>query len=139
MARSLIALVALLALAGCIVTSEAQQCTCPCSTPGATPSPTPATGANAASIISSIKQYTQVFLDLQSRAQQISIINGPLIAVGLGPFPPIIVGLTQAVQIIQSTAVSPRFSELPDLCDPVVDQESQNRIVRSVRARPPVF
>jgi hypothetical protein len=48
-------------------------------------------------IVSNINTLTFKSQQLQAPAQSINIINGPLIAVGLGPFPPIIRGFADIV------------------------------------------
>jgi hypothetical protein len=50
-----------------------------------------------AQVVTSIQLITQKSQALQAPAQSITIINGPLIVVGLGPFPQIIVGFTDIV------------------------------------------
>ncbi|GAQ79675.1 hypothetical protein KFL_000350290 [Klebsormidium nitens] len=79
MARSLLALTALLALASCIATSEAQTITAP-------------------TVVGWLKNITtQSPQQLQSSANQITLLSGPLIIIGQGPFPPIIRGFTSIV------------------------------------------
>ncbi|KAK4652854.1 hypothetical protein QC762_512810 [Podospora pseudocomata] len=48
---------------------------------------------------------------LQAPAQQITILNGPLIVVGLGPFPQIIQGFTEIITI--TTAAVPQIVATP--------------------------
>ncbi|KAH6685307.1 UVI-1 protein [Plectosphaerella plurivora] len=48
-------------------------------------------------VVDNIKSLTTKSQALQAPAQSISIINGPLIVVGLGPFPPLILGFTDIV------------------------------------------
>ncbi|CAG5171171.1 uncharacterized protein ALTATR162_LOCUS7287 [Alternaria atra] len=50
-----------------------------------------------AQVVSNIQMLTQKSQALQTPAQQISIINGPLILIGQGPFPQIIIGFTDIV------------------------------------------
>ncbi|KAJ4347687.1 hypothetical protein N0V95_005185 [Ascochyta clinopodiicola] len=50
-----------------------------------------------AQVVTSIQLITQKSQALQAPAQSITIINGPLIVVGLGPFPQIIVGFADIV------------------------------------------
>ena len=50
-----------------------------------------------AQIVSNIQMLTTKSQALQQPAQQISIINGPLIHIGQGPFPQIITGFTDIV------------------------------------------
>jgi len=50
-----------------------------------------------AQVVTNIQLITQKSQALQGPAQSISIINGPLIVIGLGPFPQIIVGFTDIV------------------------------------------
>ncbi|CAA9967114.1 hypothetical protein P3342_013549 [Pyrenophora teres f. teres] len=59
---------------------------------------TPITAAITASqVTANIKVVTQLSLDLQVPAQKISILNGPLIVIGQGPFPEIIIGFSKIV------------------------------------------
>jgi hypothetical protein len=60
----------------------------------AVPAMTQSTPAQVATNIQLITQKSQA---LQGPAQSISVINGPLIVVGLGPFPPIIAGFADIV------------------------------------------
>ena len=48
-------------------------------------------------VVSNIEMITQKSQALQAPAQSITIINGPLIVVGQGPFPQIIAGFTDIV------------------------------------------
>jgi len=50
-----------------------------------------------AQIVSNIQMITQKSQALQGPAQSITIINGPLIVIGQGPFPQIIAGFTDIV------------------------------------------
>ncbi|KAK3389898.1 UVI-1 protein [Podospora didyma] len=50
-----------------------------------------------AEVVNNIKAVTMKSQALQAPAQSISIINGPLIIVGLGPFPAIITGFADIV------------------------------------------
>ncbi|KXJ88665.1 hypothetical protein Micbo1qcDRAFT_213775 [Microdochium bolleyi] len=50
-----------------------------------------------AQIVSNIKMITQKSQAIQAPAQSITIINGPLIVIGQGPFPPIIAGFVDIV------------------------------------------
>jgi hypothetical protein len=50
-----------------------------------------------AQIVSNIQLITQKSQALQAPAQSISLVNGPLILIGQGPFPQIIVGFTDIV------------------------------------------
>jgi hypothetical protein len=50
-----------------------------------------------AQVVSNIQMLTSKSQALQGPAQSISIINGPLIVIGLGPFPQIITGFTDIV------------------------------------------
>ena len=58
-----------------------------------------------AQVVDNIKMVTQKSQALQAPAQSITIINGPLIVVGLGPFPPIIAGFTDIVSTV-TTAIA---------------------------------
>jgi hypothetical protein len=55
-----------------------------------------------AQVVSNIQMITQKSQALQAPAQSITIVNGPLILIGQGPFPQIITGFTDIV----STAVT---------------------------------
>ena len=50
-----------------------------------------------AQVVSNIRMVTQKSQALQAPAQSITIINGPLIVIGQGPFPQIITGFTDIV------------------------------------------
>jgi hypothetical protein len=50
-----------------------------------------------AQVVSNIQMITQKSQALQAPAQSITIINGPLIIIGQGPFPEIIRGFTDIV------------------------------------------
>ncbi|KAH7345969.1 hypothetical protein BKA66DRAFT_602980 [Pyrenochaeta sp. MPI-SDFR-AT-0127] len=50
-----------------------------------------------AQVVQNINLLTQKSQALQAPAQSITIVNGPLIIVGLGPFPPLIAGFTDIV------------------------------------------
>jgi hypothetical protein len=50
-----------------------------------------------AQVVSNINMITQKSQALQAPAQSITIINGPLIIIGQGPFPQIIAGFTDIV------------------------------------------
>jgi len=50
-----------------------------------------------AQVVDNIRMLTQKSQALQAPAQSINIINGPLILIGQGPFPQIIVGFTDIV------------------------------------------
>jgi hypothetical protein len=49
-------------------------------------------------IVDNLKSHTEKSQKLQAPAQSITIINGPLLIVGQGPFPQIIKGLTDLVE-----------------------------------------
>lgn len=55
-----------------------------------------------AQVVKNINMITQKSQALQAPAQSITIINGPLVIIGQGPFPQIITGFTDIV----STAVT---------------------------------
>lgn len=57
----------------------------------------------AVQITGNIKTLTSKSMAIQAPAQSITIVNGPLIVVGLGPFPTIIAGFTD---IISTTSVA---------------------------------
>lgn len=58
-----------------------------------------------AQVVSNINTLTQKSQALQAPAQSLSIINGPLIVVGQGPFPQIITGFVDIVSTA-TTAIS---------------------------------
>ena len=58
-----------------------------------------------AQVVSNIKMITQKSQALQAPAQSITIVNGPLIIAGQGPFPQIIAGFTDIVSTA-TTAIS---------------------------------
>jgi hypothetical protein len=58
-----------------------------------------------AQIVSNIKSITQKSQALQQPAQSLSIVNGPLIVIGQGPFPVIITGFVDIVSTA-TTAIS---------------------------------
>lgn len=88
MARFILALVALLAVAS---SAEAAM--------------------SAQQVVNNIKNITTQSQALQVPAQTISIINGPLIVVGQGPFTVLLVGFTNIV----STATSAMVRHLSDM------------------------
>lgn len=53
-----------------------------------------------AQVVSNIQMITQKSQALQAPAQSITIINGPLIIIGQGPFPQIIAGFTDIVTTV---------------------------------------
>jgi hypothetical protein len=59
--------------------------------------------ATPTQVVDSIKQITQKSQALQEPAQTISIVNGPLLMVGQGPYPPIIHGLSDIVNTTQTS------------------------------------
>ncbi|KAK0658518.1 hypothetical protein QBC41DRAFT_237928 [Cercophora samala] len=62
-------------------------------------------------IADALKTLTAKSQALQQPAQQISLINGPLIVVGLGPFPQIIAGFSEIITI--TTATVPQIVATP--------------------------
>ncbi|CZT12186.1 hypothetical protein WAI453_002997 [Rhynchosporium graminicola] len=56
-----------------------------------------------AQVVTNIKLITQKSQALQAPAEKISLLNGPLIIIGLGPFPQIITGF---VDIVTTTTVA---------------------------------
>ncbi|KAI4648077.1 hypothetical protein J4E93_004488 [Alternaria ventricosa] len=50
-----------------------------------------------AEVVTNIKSITQKSQALQSPAQSISVVNGPLVLIGQGPFPKIILGFSDIV------------------------------------------
>jgi hypothetical protein len=65
-----------------------------------------ATQATPAQVVDNINSLTRKSQALQAPAQSISIINGPLILIGQGPFPQIIVGFTDIVSTATSAIAS---------------------------------
>ncbi|KAF3317413.1 hypothetical protein TWF173_011067 [Orbilia oligospora] len=59
----------------------------------------------AAQMVGNIQLLTSKSMALQTPAKSITLLNGPLIAVGLGPFPQIITGFTEIITIT-STAIT---------------------------------
>jgi len=53
-----------------------------------------------AQVVENIQTLSQKSQALQAPAQSITILNGPLIVVGLGPFPQIITGFTDIVTTV---------------------------------------
>lgn len=51
-------------------------------------------------LVASIQSVTAKGQALQAPAQSISLVNGPLIVVGLGPYPTIISGFTDIIQTL---------------------------------------
>ncbi|KAK1961676.1 UVI-1 [Colletotrichum sublineola] len=66
----------------------------------------------AAQMVDNIKMITQKSQALQAPAQSITVLNGPLIAVGLGPFPQIIAGFTDIVSTA-TTAIAQMQGSAP--------------------------
>ncbi|KAF3180125.1 hypothetical protein TWF225_001828 [Orbilia oligospora] len=58
-----------------------------------------------AQMVGNIEMLTTKSKALQNPAKSITLVNGPLIAIGLGPFPQIIVGFTEIITIT-STAIA---------------------------------
>lgn len=59
-------------------------------------------------LVENINAVTQKSQDLQDPAQRITLVNGPLIVVGQGPFPEIIRGLTEIVSLTGTTVAQLR-------------------------------
>lgn len=59
--------------------------------------------ASPAQIVDAIKQLTQKAQALQQPSQSISVVNGPLIVIGQGPFPQIIMGLVDICSATTNT------------------------------------
>ncbi|KAK4203484.1 hypothetical protein QBC40DRAFT_251183 [Triangularia verruculosa] len=74
-----------------------------------------------AGIVVAIKDLTAKSQALQQPAHSISLINGPLIVVGLGPFPQIIVGFTQIINV--ATTAVPEIATTPAI-DVVADRQA---------------
>ncbi|KAK4177409.1 hypothetical protein QBC36DRAFT_371771 [Triangularia setosa] len=75
---------------------------------------TPAIAAlTPAQIVTALRDLTTKSQALQTPAQQITIINGPLIIIGLGPFPQIIKGFTEIITI--TTATVPQIVDTPTI------------------------
>ncbi|KAK0721268.1 hypothetical protein B0T21DRAFT_453650 [Apiosordaria backusii] len=81
------------------------------------------TGALAltAPIVATLRELTTKSQALQGPANSITIINGPLIVIGLGPFPPIIAGFTEIITITSSAI--PMLSDTPTITD-VADRKA---------------
>ncbi|KAF3176669.1 hypothetical protein TWF106_005093 [Orbilia oligospora] len=58
-----------------------------------------------AQMVGNIQLLTSKSMALQTPAKSITLVNGPLIAIGLGPFPQIIAGFTEIITIT-STAIT---------------------------------
>jgi hypothetical protein len=56
----------------------------------------------AADIINGINALTSLLQKLQAPANSITIINGPLVVVGLGPIPQIVAGISQVISTAQA-------------------------------------
>ncbi|TLD22376.1 hypothetical protein PspLS_07750 [Pyricularia sp. CBS 133598] len=56
-----------------------------------------------AQMVSNIQMLTTKSQALQAPAQSITIVNGPLIVVGLGPFPQIIAGFTDIISTVTTS------------------------------------
>jgi hypothetical protein len=65
-----------------------------------------------AQTVENIKMLTSKSQALQAPAQSITIVNGPLIVIGQGPFPQIIAGFTDIVTTV-STAIAQMDGSLP--------------------------
>lgn len=64
--------------------------------------PTTFASVTAPQLVSDIQTITAKGQALQAPAQSISLVNGPLIVVGLGPYPQIIAGFTDIIQTLTS-------------------------------------
>jgi hypothetical protein len=65
-----------------------------------------------AQVVSNIRMITQKSIALQAPAQSITIVNGPLIIIGQGPFPKLITGFVDIVSTA-TTAISQMQGEAP--------------------------
>ncbi|KAK6544056.1 hypothetical protein TWF694_000769 [Orbilia ellipsospora] len=69
-------------------------------------------------VVENINILTAKSQALQAPANSITIINGPLIVIGLGPFPPIIAGFSDIIQTvtndIAAMAQDPQYAPGPD-------------------------
>jgi hypothetical protein len=65
-----------------------------------------------AQVVSNIQMVTQKSQALQAPAQSITIINGPLIIIGQGPFPQIIAGFTDIVSTV-TTSIAQMQGDAP--------------------------
>jgi hypothetical protein len=70
-----------------------------------------ATMGTPTQVVSTIKQLTQKAHALQKPAQSISLVNGPLIVIGQGPFPQIQAGLADMVSV--ANAFIPGMQNMP--------------------------
>ena len=77
-----------------------------------------------AQIVSNIEMITQKSMALQAPAKQITLINAPLLAIGQGPIPKIILGFsdivstgTNAISQMQGTAPVPAGAESDDIAE----------------------
>ncbi|XP_014555455.1 hypothetical protein COCVIDRAFT_102275 [Bipolaris victoriae FI3] len=64
-----------------------------------------------AQTVSNIKMLTSKSQALQAPAQSITIINGPLIVIGQGPFPQIIAGFTDIISTVTTSIAQMQGSE----------------------------
>jgi hypothetical protein len=80
-----------------------------------------------AQVVSNIQMLTQKSQALQAPAQSISILNGPLIVIGQGPFPQIIVGFTDIV-----TTATTALSQMQGM-PPVPPGEQSDAVFRAFR------
>ncbi|KAK4216723.1 hypothetical protein QBC37DRAFT_80460 [Rhypophila decipiens] len=78
-------------------------------------------------IVDSIKTLSGKSQALQAPAQSITIVNGPLIIVGLGPFPPLITGFTDIVST--STVFISQIMGIP----PIEDEDEATAIANAFR------
>ncbi|GAQ91769.1 hypothetical protein KFL_008490030 [Klebsormidium nitens] len=73
--------------------------------------PTTSASATPRQLVDSIKRATQQGQALQAPAQSITIINGPLIVIGQGPFPKIIVGFTEMITELTTSIAEAQGAE----------------------------
>jgi hypothetical protein len=78
-------------------------------------------------IVDNLKSLTDKNKNLQAPAQSITIVNGPLIIVGQGPFPEIIKGLTDLV----STGTE-HASQIKDM-DPIAAGAESDNVFNAYR------
>ena len=67
--------------------------------------------ATPSQVVDTIKQLTQKAHAIQQPAHSITLVNGPLIVIGQGPFPQIQAGLVEMVKI--ANAFIPGMQSMP--------------------------
>jgi len=99
MSRYFLALVAVLAAASCAARVDAQTCACP-------PNDGGPRQMTASQVVTNIKSLTSQSQALQRPATTITIVSGPLVVVGQGPFPIIIQGFVRIIITATKAMVS---------------------------------